>query len=174
MSGQSGNERHTQSGERLERAVSCPGPVAPHFERRQAAPGGNVTPSAKRLALAREDRNSRLRRGVDSARRLGEPIDHRAIQCVQLVGALQGQARERPLEREVNERAHGAISSAGRSLRSIGAAWKSAGSILRRSLATLSGNSAWARTSCSVSTPGAISVTVTPSGASRSTQRSVT
>ena len=60
VAGERDNQRNAQSRQRLEGAMSGARPVAPHFERRQAAPGGDVAAGAKRLALAGEDGDARL------------------------------------------------------------------------------------------------------------------
>ena len=165
---------HTKTCERFEGSVACARPVAPHLERRQAAPGCDVATRAKGFALAREDRDAGFGRGLDCARAVKEGIDHWAIECIEFVRALQRQARARTLKAQIDEGAHWSVSRAGRSCRLRGSGRNSAGSILRQSFAMRSGNSAWARMSRSRSIPGAISVTVTPSGSRRITQRSVT
>ena len=91
--GQRGDEWNTQARQRFESAMSRARPVAPHFEGRQAAPGGDIAAGAERLALAGEDRDPRFGRRLDGARRVGERVDHRPVKRVQLVGALQREPR---------------------------------------------------------------------------------
>ena len=51
VSGEDDDQRDAQARQSLEGAVSGPGPVAPHFERRQAAPSRHC-PSSRKCRVA--------------------------------------------------------------------------------------------------------------------------
>ena len=57
-------------------------------------PAQNALPSPLRIATRIFGRR------IDCARRIGERVDHRAVERIELVGAPQRQSRERPVERE--------------------------------------------------------------------------
>ncbi len=77
-------------------------------------PAQNALPSPLRIATRV------VAAVVDRARRLAERRDHRAVERVELVGALERDAGERPLETKFDMRAHRAHSRAGFSLRPNG------------------------------------------------------
>ena len=103
---QRSDQRDAQPRERFESAVSCARPVAPHLQRGEPAPGGDVAAGAKGFAFAGEDRDSRVSRGFDRPGGLTERVDHRAVERIQLIGPLHCQTRERTFKRELDERAH--------------------------------------------------------------------
>ena len=103
---QRGDQRDAQARERFESAVSRTRPVTPHLQSGEAAPGGDVAAGAEGVALAGEDRNSRVVRGFDRARGLRERVHHRAVERVQLVGPLHRDTSEGAFKVELDEGAH--------------------------------------------------------------------
>ena len=99
-------------------------------------PAQNALPSPMRMAT-RVSREASIARAASRER-----LDHRAVERIELVGPLERDAGERPLEGQFDKRAHAAISAIGRSVRLIRAGWNSALSIVFRSGATRNGNSA--------------------------------
>ena len=106
VTGQRCYQGNAQTRERFESAVPCPRPVAPHLQRGEPAPGGDVAAGAKGLAFAGEDRNARVARGFDRAGGLTERIDHRAVERVQLFSPFHGQTRKGAFKCELDEWAH--------------------------------------------------------------------
>src|SRR5580658_3169694 len=149
--------------------MACARPVTPHLQGRQASPGGDVAARAKSLALAVEDRRTRLARRFDGASGVRERIDHFTIKRVELFRAFERNARDWPFKCQLDKGAH---ESSPFSKRPIGAGRNSAAGVVLSDFETRNGNSLWASTSRSRSTPGAISITVTPSRSRRITQRS--
>ena len=102
MAGQRRHQRHAQARQSFKGAMAEPRPVAPHFKRRQVAPGGNVAACAERLALARQDGGADIPRLVDRLGGIGQRDDHLAIKRVELVRALQREPRDRPIKGQAN------------------------------------------------------------------------
>ncbi len=115
-------------------------PVAPHVERRQPAPGGDVAAGAERLALAAREspRASRAESSIARAASASASIIARSS-ALSLSARFSVMRAIGPVEGEIDVRAHRACSMAGRNVRPKGSGRNSAASIVFRSSATRSG-----------------------------------
>ena len=175
VAGQRGDQRHAQPRQRLEGAMAGARPVAPHVERRQAAPGGDVAAGAERLALADEDRDARL------ARRLDRRAASASASIIARSSALSLSARFSVRRASGPSKASSTMALigarlGGRSSRPIGSGWnKRRRPSSSDAAATRSGNSACARTSrFEIDAGRDLGRPSRPRASSRITQRSVT
>ena len=103
-----GDQGDPQTRERFERAMAGPSPNTPHLERPADRSSRDVPAGAERLALARQDRDPNVARGLDRSRGVAERVDHRRVEGVELLRPLKREQSKRTFKCQIDEGAHGA------------------------------------------------------------------